>query len=126
MRNVLQLPLCTYADLGPLCTVINIHEFTDVVYIKFSQPIMQLRPIEVREITDVEAETATQFTYVQGRPWLDIRSDQLNQKSGYHKYVVKFLNSTTNSLVQYYFSYILQTENPDKPYIYMNPNDPVE
>lgn len=123
----IQIQLCAYADLASNSVVINPREFNYRIYLKVPCSIVAFRPIEIREITDDSCDDLTfvQFSFVQGRPWIDVAVGQLNQKVGYHKYIVRFLTAG-DEIVSYYFSYIIQTESPEKPYIYMDRSDSVE
>lgn len=48
-----------------------------------------------------------------------IPSELINQSVGKHTYKITMLNEINNEFESYYFSYIIQTDNLDKPYIYM-------
>lgn len=59
------------------------------------------------------------YEYNNGR-WIDIPVDCLNLDTGYHQYLVEFINNVTADTLYLYFSYMIQNDDPDKPYIYMN------
>lgn len=124
---VIQLKLCEYAELAANSIVINPVELDDSIHLNFRDPILLFRPIEIREITDSECDPLKfiHFSFQQGHPWIDVPSSELNQSPGYHKYLVRFLTKGDDTF-SWYFSYTIQTESPDKPYIYMNPDDPVD
>ena len=52
-------------------------------------------------------------------PWLDVNSDYLNQSIGMHVYELGYVNTDTDVTFSLYFSYIMQDNDPNKPYIYM-------
>ena len=54
------------------------------------------------------------------RPWLRIDSRLLDTSCGQHTYRFGFINIVTDDVYSLYISYIIQDDNPDKPYIYMN------
>lgn len=54
-----------------------------------------------------------------GKPWIRIRTGALNQSIGLHRYKITLVNKTSDDVVSLYFAYIMQDNNPDKPYIYM-------
>ena len=56
-------------------------------------------------------------------PWLDIKSDGLNHSIGLHVYELEYVNPETNATFSLYFSYIMQDNDPSKPYIYMDRED---
>lgn len=51
-----------------------------------------------------------------------LKTDVLNLSSGFHMYEMKFIRNATDEIFSLYFSYIIQQDNPDKPYIYMKSN----
>ena len=58
--------------------------------------------------------------YEDGHPWFDFVFAALNQEPGYHTYRMRFVNPVTNLTTSLYFGYIIQTNAPKKPYIYMD------
>lgn len=55
-----------------------------------------------------------------GRPWLIADSEIFSVTAGQHMYRFKFIDSRINAETDLYLTYIIQDDNPDKPYIYMN------
>lgn len=53
-------------------------------------------------------------------PWIRIPSSMMNLEDGQHTYKLSFINILTDDVFSLYISYIIQNDNPDKPYIYMN------
>lgn len=53
-------------------------------------------------------------------PYIDITCDGLNLEVGQHDYLIQYIDSFTGDIVPLYFSYIIQDDNPDKSYIYMD------
>ena len=53
-------------------------------------------------------------------PYINIVSDGLNTEVGQHDYIIKHVDSFTGDVVPLHFSYIIQDDNPNKPYIYMD------
>lgn len=54
------------------------------------------------------------------RPWIRMPSKLLDTNSGHHLYKLVFINKKTDDIFSFFVSYIIQDDNPDKPYIYMN------
>lgn len=52
--------------------------------------------------------------------WLDICTCGLDVSPGQHDYVVRYYDPSTSSYIWAYFGYIIQTENTNKPYLYMD------
>jgi len=62
----------------------------------------------------------TEFvTREKNRPWIKILTDKINQTVGFHLYKIELVNRFTDDVVSLYFSYIIQNDNPDRPYDYM-------
>lgn len=53
-------------------------------------------------------------------PYIDILSEGLNTEVGQHDYMIRYVDCFTGDIVPLYFSYIIQDDNPNKPYIYMD------
>ena len=54
------------------------------------------------------------------RPWIRIDSCILDTSIGQHTYRFQFINRETDDVYSLYLSYIIQDDNPDRPYVYMN------
>lgn len=54
-----------------------------------------------------------------GKPWFEVDMSLLNLDSGQHIYKMSFINTFSNDISCLYFSYIIQDDTPDKPYMYM-------
>lgn len=63
------------------------------------------------------------FCSHEGGPWYRIVSGALNQHPGYHIYRMQFVDICTNETTSLYFAYMLQDDSPDKPYLYMDPDE---
>ena len=57
------------------------------------------------------------------RPWLVFNPNGLNKDPGFHMLQFVFRNNNTNTFQLFYFSYMAQVDNPEKPYIYMERKD---
>lgn len=68
----------------------------------------------------VESRFFKHFEHESGKPWVKVVTKVLNTEVGMHTYQLLFVNKLTNDVVTLYISYIIQDDNPDKPYIYMN------
>ena len=57
------------------------------------------------------------------RAWIDIPVTSLDLGIGYHLYTVQLVNIHTNDIANLYFSYTIQNNEPEKPYLYLKPSD---
>lgn len=53
------------------------------------------------------------------RPWIRFETSILDMSIGQHLYQLKLVNVKTNDILTLYFGYILQSDDPPKPYDYM-------
>lgn len=102
---------------------LNLELLGPIVHIKIDDPIIR----ECRFLTAYESSTQqTIDLYVYDKChllWIDIPVENLNLDIGMHVYTLEFVNTATGDTVFEYFCYTIQSDNPDKPYIYMNRGD---
>lgn len=67
--------------------------------------------------TEIDIETAIVRDSV--RPWLVLNPLYIDQTPGFHMLQFIFRNQALNVYQSFYFSYLSQVDNPEKPYIYM-------
>ena len=82
----------------------------------------ELRFVAMSEDTSEEL-TEVPLSYIQStncHPYIDILSEGLNTEVGQHDYMLRYVDCFTGDIVPLYFSYIIQDDNPNKPYIYMD------
>ena len=60
------------------------------------------------------------------KPWLKIATSELNKSEGFHLYKFSFIDIETDDILVLYMPYVIQNDNPDKPYVYMKDSKPVE
>lgn len=54
-----------------------------------------------------------------GRIWYRFRSSMLNMQPGYHIYRMSLVSTRTHDTLVRYFAYVIQSNDPYKPYDYM-------
>ena len=52
-------------------------------------------------------------------PWIDITASAINQDIGPHMYQFKFRNKRFGEMMSLYLYYVMQNDDPEKSYIYM-------
>lgn len=63
----------------------------------------------------------TRYDYTECNPlWINIPIVGLDLSIGLHDYIIEFINAITGDTVYQYFSYRVQSDNPDRNYIYIN------
>lgn len=106
----------------PLNTVVyNKADFSEVVCVKL--PPEMPRDMELTEIYNLDSQEdldfADQVTRDENRPWIDISSSILDTAIGQHTYRMTFAKEDRKLKATCWFSYIIQDNHPEKPYIYM-------
>lgn len=116
---------CQLSQL-PLNTVIyNAKDVSEIICVKL--PPEMPRGMDLSEIYNLnaseEVDYIDQVTRDEHKPWIDISSSILDITAGQHTYRMTFQGSGFRLKATCWFSYIIQDNNPDKPYIYMNRDD---
>lgn len=88
---------------------------TDVLYTGSEFQLYQMDEVTDKGCVQVNLDVQHEC----GRVWYQLPFEQLNQSPGHHKYRMRFVQTQTGLTVSLYFAYILQDDNPEKPYIYM-------
>ena len=82
------------------------------------------RDMDLTEIYNLNASEDVDFadktTREEHRPWIDIDRDILDITAGQHVYRMTFQKPDCKLKATCWFSYIIQDNNPEKPYIYMD------
>ena len=106
----------------PLHTVIyNAKDFSETVCVKL--PPQMPRDMQLTEIYNLNSSEDLDFTdFVtrdENRPWIDIQSSILDTTAGQHTYRMTFAKEGVKLTATCWFSYIIQDNDPEKPYLYM-------
>ena len=108
-------------DLSSHTEVINLAEIPEIICIKLPDSLP--RDLELSGIFDLNANKDIEFidhvTRDEHRPWIDIQSSILDLSVGQHVYKLTFskIGIILNAIC--WFSYIIQDNHPETPYIYM-------
>ena len=123
----MQYPTCILnaTDHDKLYTetrLISIHDMEYYLWVSISSNIAKYYKLyEVEEVgTNTKAICIKDVvTHESNRPWYRFDSMFLNRDPGQHVYCMKMVNTQNNNTYNQYFSYILQKEDTDKPYVYV-------
>ncbi len=101
-------------------TVLNLETLGPEVYIKLKPEVYQM--CRILRIFDVETKCIVDpYEHNQMNPaWIDISVGLLDLSIGSHVYAIECVNTVTGDTYYQYFGYMIQSDNPDKPYIYMD------
>ena len=110
------------SDLPLNTKIYNSKDFDEIVCVKL--PPQMPRDMDLIEIYNLNAsedvDFADQVTRDEHRPWIDISSSILDLGIGQHTYRMTFAKENCKLKATCWFSYIIQNNNPEKPYIYMD------
>lgn len=114
---------CLYDNLNDNCKIFNSSELEYYLWIKLPSDIT--RDCELYQIDEIldKPKVLDWQGFVcreENHPWLRFTFGILKQCIGMHIYRLHFINKYTNDVFSLYFSYIIQNDNPKKPYVYMN------
>lgn len=115
----------THKDIGRNNKVFNLAELEYFLYVQLEPPlstVWYMYKVEEKQKDGTLKELAPFQDAVERESptWLKFRTDFLNKEIGLHVYKLTFVDTITNTLVTLWFSYTIQSDNPDKPYVYMN------
>lgn len=133
---VFKLKACEHKDLAKNTLLVNSYEVDYYLYVELPFHITEpVRLYSVKNITDRFADKSdlyngdTDDTYKpyiiqEGNKWIRIATEILDLTPGQHTYRLAFMKADQSDLeIPLYISYILQTDSPDRPYIYMDTNN---
>lgn len=118
--------LYPYSEVHKYVRVVNIEELGYTLSLRIPSDIS--KRCELFQIDEI-LPNKHELDYVSctdrkcNSPWIDIKLSALNTKSGQHMYKFSFIDRCTDEIENLYFSYIIYTDNPEKPYIYMRNED---
>ena len=120
---VQHLEACAYSDLGVHSVVINLLNLEYEVWIHIPSFCRGCRLFQIDEFLPENREAAAVLASARqepGKPWIRITPHSLNISPAYHSYRLHFINCRTDDVFSLYIAYIIQDDNPEKPYVYMN------
>lgn len=129
MSRDLQMPIfkvdaCVHSELPSHTRVFNVYEVSYFLWIALPQ--YMCKNLQLYQMFEVSTGELTEVNYTNmlyqdaGRPWIRVISHILNLSCGQHVYRLDFVDIETAEVVPLFFSYVLQDDSPDTPYVYMN------
>lgn len=110
-------------DIASASKVFSLQEFEYYLFVKVDEKFAKVYELyQVDEIVD-GAEFICNchlWEHEPYRPWYKFTSHKLNRDPGYHIYRLSFVNTYNNDTCQLYIAYVVQSNNPEKPYMYMD------
>ncbi len=117
--------LYSYEDALIHCITINKSQLEYYMWLELPHELAKY--LSLYEITEIksnidskELDFKEKLKHEHRRPWICAESILFNTDAGYHMYKFSFWDSKINDIVLLYFSYRIQTDNPNKSsYVYM-------
>lgn len=105
--------------------VINVGELQDSIWLKLPDDMAKYLTLSsVNSIGFENNGTAIDITdkvtRETNRVWMEVDKSVFSLEPGFHMYQLVFDDSGMGSILNLYFCYHIQDNNPDKDYIYMN------
>lgn len=114
----------TYEEISKNSKIFNLAELDYFLYVKLEPPLSSewyLYRIEEKMKDGSLKKIHFPDTVRKESPtWLKFTTDFINKEIGMHTYKITFVDTKTDVLISLWFAYIIQNDNPDKPYVYMN------
>lgn len=121
--RVTTLEACKYDDIAKYCKVFNINEIEYHVWIYLSpDDARNCVFLDAKEISpDPKFDPRFPLTMFkrESECWIRVVRDDLNLNPGKHTYKLSMVDRFTDTDFSLYISYYVQTDDPEKPYVYM-------
>lgn len=116
---------CNLDNISYNTSVFNIANFSDVICVKLPNDLPRTGTlIEIYNLDNNKIIEFEDYVYqLPHRPWVDIKQALLDTSIGQHTYRLKFSLPDTYLEASCWFSYIIQDNYPETPYIYMDRNE---
>lgn len=116
------LKSCEYKKLNENCEVVNCNEVDEYLIVKLPFNMSGFKLYDILDVSESPVKTVDfeNVRYDEFHPWVDIPWKNLSRISGKHVYKLSFMDMCRKRYITTYISYIIQDDDPNKPYIYMN------
>lgn len=116
---------CHMCNLSSNTNVFNIQNFADTICVKLPDDFP--RDFELIGMYNLETNSGVDFEdyveHIMYKPWVDIQKSILSTEIGQHIYRLDFMQHGFSMCATCWFSYIIQDDHPETPYIYMKRDD---
>lgn len=120
---VIQLHACYKDKVASHTSVLNLQGSDQYIYISLPEevccPCIVL--LDVVEVQSAHTNSIYSEVFREGtRPWIRLKTDALNLGVGLHTYRLNFVSTASGLEFTLWVQYIIQDDDPPKPYIYMH------
>lgn len=120
--KITTLQSCSYDNLAKNCKVFNLSTLNYHLWIYLNPEDVRDAYFDKGEEIGKGADNSKIFkdTFVRdGQCWIRANMDFLNLTTGKHTYRLSFIDRYTDTDFSLYISYIIQNDDPERPYVYM-------
>lgn len=116
-KGIIKLYASGYNRLSQICRILN----NKLIQDKELWIVLPTQYVDyiLTDIIEIGKSTTVTSELREGHIFR-ISFDQLNTSTGLHQYEIYLKHPITSDLISCYFQYIIQNDNPETPYIYMN------
>lgn len=120
---IFSLDAVIHRDLYKATPYISIHDMEYYLWVRVDPEIA--RGYSLYGLDEVDSEKKYDLnledfcSHEPNRPWYKFNSMLLNRDPGKHVYRMHFVNTLDDNTTSLYFSYHVQREDTEKPYVYM-------
>lgn len=116
---IIKLYAGQYSHLSMISRVLNVdHLVGKDIWIMLPEDLA-IYPISEISLIDDQKAIDNEQIFREGRA-VRVSSDAIRLDKGIHRYDITLFHPITHDIVHCYFQYLIQDDNPDTPYIYMN------
>lgn len=119
------LEACRYEDLAKYSKVFNLSTLDYHLWIYLNPETVRQTYFNRAFEIGPDADNSRIFpdTFVrESQCWIRVNMQYLNLKPGKHTIKLEFVERYDDTDFSLYISYIIQDDNPEKPYVYMKPD----
>lgn len=122
------LQSCEYKDLAKNCKVFNLSTLNYHLWIYLNPEMVRDTYFNKAFEIGPDADNSKIFpdTFIREGIWIRVNMQYLNLKPGKHTIQLDFVDRYTDDDFSLYVSYIIQDDNPEKPYVYMKEDGAAE
>ena len=100
---------------GTVTSVFNLRDVESALWVRIPEHLTHL---EIYEVLDASGSTIV-WKRCGHESWFKVPKDELDLSTRTHQYQVKLVDPVSDWTTHIYFSYVIQNDNPTKPYYYM-------
>ncbi len=111
---------CPYKDVTSSSPLYNISTLKDTMFVRLPDMCSRCSLIRLSRIHPSDSDNLDVSSVNLENVWLKIPTSVLDLSAGSKVYRVDLVTKCSEDSITLYFGYVIQDDNPDKSYVYMN------